>query len=87
MQNQKLMQDIISLQQELNSLQGENERIKNAYQDIQKKVDEQVELISNLKNTIEIKEHNEKIMTEENSKNKSVISEREQENLKLLEEN
>lgn len=31
--------------------------------------------------------HNEKIMTEENSKNKSVISEREQENLKLLEEN
>ena len=87
MQNQKLMQDIVSLQQELNSLQGENERIKNAYHDIQKKVDEQVELISNLKNTIEIKEHNEKIMTEENSKNKLVISEREQENLKLLEEN
>lgn len=67
-QNQKLMQDIVSLQQELNSLQEENERIINAYQDVQKKVDEQVELISNLKNTIEIKEHNEKIMIEENSK-------------------
>ena len=73
-QNQKLMQDIVSLQQELNSLQEENERIINTYQDVQRKVDEQVELISNLKNTIEIKEHNEKIMIEENSKNKSVIS-------------
>ena len=65
-QNQKLMQDIVSLQQELNSLQEENERIINTYQDVQRKVDEQVELISNLKNTIEIKEHIEKIMIEEN---------------------